>query len=54
MVLGGAYLSTATACINYIAETAATSADFSFIFDCDAAVGGTFQLDAFLLDCQNR
>ena len=50
IVLSGAYLS-ATGCLSYMAETASEAADFSFIFDCDDAVGGTFELGGFLIDC---
>jgi hypothetical protein len=53
ILLGGGYLAvgSATGCISYMAETALTAADFSFIFDCDDAVGGTLELGGFLIDC---
>lgn len=56
IALCGAYLTVGagTGCLTYMADTALTSADFSFIFDCDDAVGGTLELGSFLIDCSER
>lgn len=53
IVLSGAYLTvgTSTGCLNYMMETALSAADFSFIFDCDDALGGALELGGFLVDC---
>jgi len=53
IMMGGAFLN-ATGCISYMAETAFEAADFSFIFDCDDAVGGTLNLGGFLIDCSEQ
>ena len=53
LALGGGLLLSGpgTSCISFAAETAAASVDTSFIFDCQNAGGGTFDLATFLIDC---
>lgn len=41
-----------TGCSSFLAETALTAADFSFIFDCQNGVlGGTFDVSGIFADC---
>lgn len=53
LICGGGFLMAGpgTSCVSFIGETALTAIDSSFIFDCTDAVGGTVDLDTFLLDC---
>ena len=53
LVLAGGYLTLAsgTSCFSYMGETALTALDTSFVFDCQNAFGGTFDLGGFLVDC---
>jgi len=53
LVLGGGFLMAGpgTSCMSFIGETAATSLDTSFVFDCQNPVGGTFDFTTFLIDC---
>ena len=40
-----------TSCTSFSGETAITSLDTSFVFDCQNAFGGTFVFESFLVDC---
>jgi hypothetical protein len=53
LALGGGFLlaGPGTSCTAFSAATAAASLDTSFIFDCQNAGGGTFDLSTFLIDC---
>jgi len=53
LALGGGILlaGPGTSCTAFSAATAAASLDTSFIFDCQNAGGGTFDLTTFLIDC---
>lgn len=40
-----------TTCSSFVTETAFEASNTSFIFDCDTAFGGVFELESLLLDC---
>ena len=40
-----------TTCGSFTAESAFSAADTAFIFDCDTAFGGVFELSQLFIDC---
>ena len=53
LVLTGGFLMSGigTTCSSWLSEAALGAADSSFVFDCETAVGGIFDLSSFFIDC---